>query len=51
MDMHYNNLMGKLVKLSTHNAVELTSQEATLYGVEYADKLPIEESGEENDHE
>lgn len=51
MDMHYNNLIDKLVKLSTHNSVELTSQEAILYGVEYADKLPIEDSREENNHE
>jgi len=51
MDLHYDTLLEKLIKLTPETSIELTNQEAALYGVEYADKLPIEDYQQEVNHE
>jgi len=43
--------MEKLASLSTNNSIDLNLAEALLYGVEYADKLPIEDFRKEDDNE
>ena len=50
MDKHYISLQEKLVLLSDANSIELTPEEALLYGVEYSNNINEIMEGEENEH-
>lgn len=39
MEKHYKSLFEKLAILASENSVELTPEEALLYGVEYCDNI------------
>ncbi|MBD1430211.1 MULTISPECIES: hypothetical protein [Sphingobacterium] len=50
MDKHYKSLLEKLTLLASLKSVELTPEEALLYGVEYCDnfnEFELMEGGED----
>jgi hypothetical protein len=49
MDKHYISLVEKLALLSAVERVELTPEEALLYGVAYSDNINEIMEGEENE--
>ncbi|MCA5004034.1 hypothetical protein [Sphingobacterium bovistauri] len=51
MDKHYMSLQEKLRLLASVKSVELTSEEALIYGVEYSDNIADHESLEGGEYE
>lgn len=50
MDKHYLSLLEKLVLLNDFKRIELSPEEALLYGVEYSNHEYEIMEGEENEH-
>lgn len=51
MDYHLRSLQQKLSILASGEDIGLTLQEAAIYGVEYADERPDDESPEVDEYE
>ena len=51
MDYHLRSLQQKLSILASGEDIGLTPQEAAIYGVEYADEWPDDESPEVDEYE
>ncbi|MGJ1197331.1 hypothetical protein ACR777_14975 [Sphingobacterium spiritivorum] len=51
MDYHLRSLQQKLSILASGEDIGLTPQEAAIYGVEYADEWPEDESPEVGEYE
>ncbi len=51
MDYHLRSLQQKLSVLASGEDIGLTPSEAAIYGVEYADEWPNEESSEVDEDE
>jgi len=51
MDYHLRSLQQKLSILASGEDIGLTPQEAAIYGVEYADEWPDDESQEVDEYE
>lgn len=51
MDYHLRSLQQKLSVLASGEDIGLTPEEAAIYGVDYADELPADESPEVDSHE
>ncbi|MCT1530208.1 MULTISPECIES: hypothetical protein [Sphingobacterium] len=51
MDYHLRSLQQKLSILASGEDIGLTPQEAAIYGVEYADEWPEDESPEVDEYE
>ncbi|MEC3879111.1 MULTISPECIES: hypothetical protein [Parapedobacter] len=51
MDYHLRSLQQKLSILASGEDIGITPQEAAIYGVEYADEWPEDESPEVDEYE